>query len=328
MDKETLDKINRFSRKELTEKELFTFPVVLCDNEVDRDCERFSDEALMKLKELYIGKSGIVDHNPSADNQHARIYDTELVITDKLTKDGRTYKYLKAYAYMVRTENNKSLIAEIDAGIKKEVSVSCSAAKRVCSICGTDRGVSGCEHTKGKEYGGYKCHIVLDDITDAYEWSFVAVPAQINAGVTKKYNSEKEEKSMEFTPITTQAEFDAAVQSRIDAAVAETEKRYEGWSSPEDVAELTKQRDDVAAQNKAYELKMLKLRTASEKGIPLALAERLVGDNADAISKDADSLAGYLAPKAQPAPRFSGESPINDTKTAAQLSMLAAIDNN
>ena len=31
------------------------------------------------------------------------------------------------------------------------------------------------------------CHTILSDITDAYEWSFVAVPAQRNAGVTKQY---------------------------------------------------------------------------------------------------------------------------------------------
>ena len=89
---------------------------------------------------------------------------------------------------MVRTDENRNLIAEIDGGIKKEVSISCSAAKRICSVCGSDRNVAACAHVRGKSYGGRLCHTVLDDITDAYEWSFVAVPAQINAGVTKKYS--------------------------------------------------------------------------------------------------------------------------------------------
>ncbi len=40
---------------------------------------------------------------------------------------------------------------------------------------------------KGRMYSGKLCHTVLDDVTDAYEWSFVAVPAQVNAGVTKHY---------------------------------------------------------------------------------------------------------------------------------------------
>ena len=30
------------------------------------------------------------------------------------------------------------------------------------------------------------CYTILDKITDSYEWSFVAVPAQVNAGVTKR----------------------------------------------------------------------------------------------------------------------------------------------
>ena len=46
MEKETLDKINSFTRRELTEEELYTFPVTLCDNDIDRDGEAFSDKAL------------------------------------------------------------------------------------------------------------------------------------------------------------------------------------------------------------------------------------------------------------------------------------------
>jgi hypothetical protein len=102
--------------------------------------ERFSDAALDKMKSLFIGKTGIFDHYPTSENQSARIYDTELV-TDptKTTKYGAPYKYLKGMAYMVRTDTNKDLIAEIDGGIKKEVSVGCSANKRICSICGCNK---------------------------------------------------------------------------------------------------------------------------------------------------------------------------------------------
>ena len=65
------------------------------------------------------------------------------------------------------------------------MSVGCSAAKRSCSICGKDAGL--CEHERGKYYGGKLCYAVLSDITDAYEWSFVAVPAQRAAGVVKRF---------------------------------------------------------------------------------------------------------------------------------------------
>ncbi|MDE5834836.1 MAG: hypothetical protein K2H26_04880, partial [Ruminococcus sp.] len=57
---------------------------------------------------------------------------------------------------------------------------------RKCSICGCDKAINGCVHTKGKMYNIKMSYLSLDNITDVYEWSFVAVPAQINAGVTKR----------------------------------------------------------------------------------------------------------------------------------------------
>ena len=38
---EQLAKINRFSRRELSVEEVYVFSLLLCDNEVDRDYERF-----------------------------------------------------------------------------------------------------------------------------------------------------------------------------------------------------------------------------------------------------------------------------------------------
>ena len=202
MDKDILDKINKFTRRELAENEVYVFSVILCDNDIDRDCERFSDSALESLKKLFVGKTGIFDHDASASNQNARIFDTEIVTDEqRRTKYGEPYKYLKASAYMIRTDDNKNLIAEIDGGIKKEVSISCSAAKRKCSVCGCDKAEKSCMHVKGKSYGGQLCHTVLDDITDAYEWSFVAVPAQVNAGVTKKYSEADTVKAHESADI-------------------------------------------------------------------------------------------------------------------------------
>lgn len=191
MDKIILDKINKFTRRPLSEDEVYVFDLILCDNDIDRDCERFSEKALDTLKTSFIGKTGIFDHDTSSANQNARIFDTEIVTDEsRRTKFGSPYVYLKAMAYMVRTDNNKDLIAEIDGGIKKEVSISCSASGRICSVCGSDKSVSSCSHVKGKMYGGKLCHTILDKITDAYEWSFVAVPAQVNAGVTKRFGGD------------------------------------------------------------------------------------------------------------------------------------------
>ncbi len=186
--KEMLEKLNKYTRREMTEDEVYIFEVVLCDNEIDRDCERFSLNALKTLEKLFTGKTGISDHDPKSAGQTARIFSTELV-TDrsKTTAAGEPYTYLKGSAYMVRTDKNADFIREIDGGIKKEVSISCSAGSRKCSICGADLNKKSCPHKSGKSYAGKIAHTILDNITDAYEWSFVAVPAQVNAGVTKHY---------------------------------------------------------------------------------------------------------------------------------------------
>lgn len=179
-----IDKINRYSHRTLllSEEKVYIFSVILCDNEIDRDCEKFSDGALEKLSSLYIGKTSVFDCVPAVPNQTARIFDTELITDNShITKNGEPYKYLKASAYLVRTEENKNLITEIESGIKKEVSISCSAVKRICSICGCNKNKENCPHEKGKNYGEKQCYIILDDITDAYEWSFVSVPIQVNA---------------------------------------------------------------------------------------------------------------------------------------------------
>ena len=187
-----LTEINRFAKSPLRAEEVYAFSLRLCDNEVDRDWERFDQAALAALGDLFVGKSGIFDHQWTAEGQTARIYRTEVVRESaQVTAAGDGYCWLKAWAYLLRTEKNADLIAEIEGGIKREVSVGCSVARRVCSICGAEGGT--CQHVPGQRYGERLCFLELQDPTDAYEWSFVAVPAQRKAGVLKRYGPEDEQ---------------------------------------------------------------------------------------------------------------------------------------
>lgn len=106
-----------------------------------------------------------------------------------MTAAGDGYCWLKGWAYLMRTEKNVDLITEIEGGIKKEVSVGCSVAKRSCSICGAEDGC--CQHIRGQMYGEELCFTELKEPLDAYEWSFVAVPAQRNAGVVKRFGQKE-----------------------------------------------------------------------------------------------------------------------------------------
>lgn len=204
---EDLAKIQQFSRRELLPEEIYVFNVDLCNNDVDRDYEKFSVETLKQMAELFVGKTGIFDHSMKSADQTARIFDAFVEkVNGKKTADGEDFYSLKAKAYMLNNEENKSLIDSIEAGIKKEVSVSCSVDKAYCSICHTDRKRAACEHRKGKMYGDRLCFNILTDATDAYEFSFVAVPAQREAGVTKSFSVKEEAEMQDIVKMISQGD--------------------------------------------------------------------------------------------------------------------------
>ena len=182
-------RINSYSRRKLNTEEIYTFSMILCANDVDRDCEAFTKEALDKMSKLFEGTTGIQDHKAYSKNQIARIFKTSVIKTNEKTMYGEDKYLLKAWAYMVKSENNKDLILKIDAGIVKEVSVCCNIKKKICSICG-EKYDGGCGHVLGKKYGDSLCYVKLKEPCDAYEWSFVAVPAQPEAGVVKHFSTQ------------------------------------------------------------------------------------------------------------------------------------------
>ena len=175
-----LEAINAQAKGTLTAEQVYVFSLRLCDDQVDRDGERFDTAALPALAKLFIGKTGIVDHRWSSDSQVARIFAAEVVEEDRVS-------YIKAWAYIRRGGAADEVIADIEAGIKKEVSVGCAMGRAVCSVCGSEYG--SCGHQKGEHYDGVLCCAILKEPMDAYEFSFVAVPAQPNAGVLKGLGS-------------------------------------------------------------------------------------------------------------------------------------------
>lgn len=180
--------INQYTLRECTAEELFAFKVTACDNEIDRDIEAFPAKTLEQLAGLYVGKTILnSEHVPSTESQCARVYFAEVIREQgKATSYGDPYTRLEVKAYIPRTEGFAELIQLIETGIRKEVSVGCAIARKTCSICGNPYWSSECEHQTGMEYENHKkCFIWLEEARDAYEISFVAIPAQPAAGVTK-----------------------------------------------------------------------------------------------------------------------------------------------
>lgn len=152
---------------------------------------------------------------------------------------------------------------------------------------------------------------------------------------------------MDFTPITTQEQFETAIKDRINREKDSLSKKYEGYTSPNDlekikndyakqISDLTKNADANAkkyadydkqiaerdAKIKGYESDSVKTRIAHETGLPYELAGRLHGDNEDDIRKDAESLVKLIGNTHTSTPLASNN---DDTGKASKNSALKAL---
>lgn len=155
---------------------LYYFDIHVCDNDIDRDNERFSLSALADISDKLPGVTIISDHDASSKNQIGRVESAEVVLdTQKLTKTGEPFFKVRAKGYV--PINKKALVEDIKLGIKKEVSISACAVSRWCDECKKEWLQTGCNHIGST--------VVLSNISDVYELSFVAIPSQRNAGVER-----------------------------------------------------------------------------------------------------------------------------------------------
>ena len=277
-----LEAINAQAKANLTQEQVYVFSLRLCDDQVDRDFERFDSFALPELAKLFIGKTGIVDHRWSTENQVARIFAAEVVREESVS-------YIKAWAYIRRGGHGDEVIADIDAGIKKEVSVGCAMGSSVCSVCGSEYGT--CGHQKGEYYDGQLCCVILQEPMDAYEFSFVAVPAQRNAGVIKGFRGQRCLKELaeefgaqaEYRAMFKEAELGRKYRKELEDGVVRLCMALELGAEYEVVRSVMK---TAAAED------LMKLRSALEERLacPMPVTTQLKGKHVC----DAGVEAGYL----------------------------------
>ena len=158
----------------------------------------------------------------------------------------------------------------------------------------------------------------------------------------------------DFTPITTQEDFDKAIQKRLAQKDREAEEKYRDYLAPDKVdalkadydkkisdaaalvkdaqAKLAKHDEEIASiTQRAAEAegKLLKSSIANKHGIPLDLADRLVGTTEEEIEKDAQNFAGYLGSR-NGAPMRSTDSVANTPSSTDQafMSLLSQLTHN
>ena len=137
----------------------------------------------------------------------------------------------------------------------------------------------------------------------------------------------------EFTPITTQEQFEAIMKDRLERERTSVAKKYEGYTSPTDLEQIRKDYDTQIstlskdAETKAkkyadydkqiaerdtrlkhYETASVKTRIAYETGLPYEMASRLSGDAEEEIRKDAEALVALIGQNKPVAPLADQES--------------------
>ena len=162
------------SNEPFNEYNSIIIPVMLADNEIDKDNEMISQSALIKLLDSSIGHSAIISIPEIYDNIiTGRIIHSEIVHTDKYNSVDIPYEYIKSYVILRKLGWYGNIVSELIAmnGKMLKTSISFSLLHKYCSICYCDRLKDLCCHTKGNYYNDSKnlCYHIISDVADIYE---------------------------------------------------------------------------------------------------------------------------------------------------------------
>ena len=137
---EMLEKINRFAPKTQKAEDLYVRKFLLAHDTIDRDRERFPESMLTDFVNTLPGKSFLFAHDGRNYLPIGLWFDavTESITPEKFKEltgedvrfpPGQTMvKVLFAWNYMLKSEENKSMIDNIDAGIYRHVSIRFNAS--------------------------------------------------------------------------------------------------------------------------------------------------------------------------------------------------------
>lgn len=155
----------------------------------------------------------------------------------------------------------------------------------------------------------------------------------------------------DFKIIETQEQLDAIIGERVKRAERRAEERAaEKYSDYDDLktkaqtyekqiadlseqikggetkqAEFTKQIEELTGKVHQYETASVKTKIALETGLPYQLAEKLTGDDEEAIREDAKKLAEFVAKPAAPMGSMEPDGSNDNPKDVALMNMARQI---
>lgn len=148
----------------------------------------------------------------------------------------------------------------------------------------------------------------------------------------------------DFKVIETQEELDKIIQARLDRQKESLEKQFADYdqlktrneeledevvnlrTTINDTNEKAENYDtvisDLNAKISSYETANLRTKIALQNGLPIDLADRLVGEDEESLNADAQRFAGYVKPAAPVPPLGSYEPPLDNNEDSAYKSLI------
>lgn len=153
---------------------------------------------------------------------------------------------------------------------------------------------------------------------------------------------------MEFTPITTQEQFNEVIGERLKRKEEEVRKEYADYDTQKQtitekeskitelegkinelngkISGFEQQIGEKDARIKGYETDSVKTRIAREMGLPFEAIDFLKGEDEEAIKKSASTLKAFVGSAKGPAPSFEPDgSGASNGKEAGYKNMLAKL---
>lgn len=141
-----LDRINSYAIEPLSVEDVYVRHMRLCNTQVDRAFERFTERNLRQISKSIVGKSVMLAHNYSQTPQ-GRYFDSSVQKSDGIAHAVPEF-------YIVRSAPSAAeAIPQIDGGVWKDVSVGFSYEAIQCDLCGGDYlDYNSCPHLAGSAY--------------------------------------------------------------------------------------------------------------------------------------------------------------------------------
>ncbi|MGC8846568.1 MAG: hypothetical protein ACP5QY_12035 [Candidatus Hydrogenedens sp.] len=164
-----LSEINRYTLRSLTEDEYVVFTLDLCHNQIDRHFSCFPENELEVIDKKVPGRPLMERHDLRGSLPRGTFF------YSRLHRQGDVLS-VRPKVYVLRLEENRNFIANIEGGIYRETSIGFSFLFPECSICGRD--IRRCVHVPGEKYEGSLCFYRMRGVQDVLEGSVVACGSQ------------------------------------------------------------------------------------------------------------------------------------------------------